>query len=232
MDVLPIRVTHIFLDVDGTLVDFQVSLQAGSEAAAAYLSEQSEALITPRALQEARQRIAPDTRAGHSELRLRIFRQILRERGIDDERIAQQALALDLAARHEALVAYDDAVAALEELRARDLKLIAATNGGGSFGRTSLPGLLHGSWTAEDAGVPKPHPDFFNRALKWFGAEARTSLMVGDRLDNDIEPAHSVGMPAILLDRYGDHETTPPPARALIHTLAELPALVVHAEAE
>ncbi|MDA1010628.1 MAG: HAD family hydrolase [Chloroflexi bacterium] len=226
MSGLPIPVSHILLDVDGTLVDFAASLRAGTEAAAASLSERAGSPITARALNEARQRLAPNGRAGYSEIRLRAFRQVLRERGVDDERAVHEALGRDMAARHEALRSYDDVVDTLATLRAQGFVLIAATNGSGALGGTSLPDLLHGAWTAQQAGVSKPHPDFFRGALAHANATPQTTLMVGDRLDNDIEPAHSIGMPTVFLDRYGDHEETPPPARALIHTLADLPALV------
>lgn len=233
MSALPILVRHIFLDVDGTLVDFVGSLNAGTAAAATTLSEAVGRTISAEAIQDAVHRLATGTggRRGHSETRLRAYRQLLRERGVDDEAIAITALERDLEARAAALRPYDDAFAVMQELRDRGFVLVAATNGNPALDRTPLQALLHHSWRAEDAGVSKPHPDFFHRALAHVGADPATSVMVGDRLDNDVEPAHSVGMPTILLDRYRDHAEVPPPARALIHTLAELPPLVEPLEA-
>jgi 5'-nucleotidase len=48
---------------------------------------------------------------------------------------------------------------------------------------------------AEERGVAKPDPALFRLALTEAGADPRDCLMVGDRLDNDIAPAASLGMP-------------------------------------
>jgi len=226
MSTLPIRVRHIFLDVDGTLLDFPASLRAGTAAAAAYLAERTGRPISPEAVHEAVRRLASNGRGGHGETRLRAFRQMLRERGVDDESAALEALQRDHDARAAALTIYDDVLDVMVELRERGFVLVAATNGQPALEQTPLHPLLHYAWKAADASVSKPHPDFFLRALAHVGASPASSLMVGDRLDNDIEPAHSVGMPTILLDRYRDHDELPPPALALIHSLAELPGLV------
>ena len=91
-------------------------------------------------------------------------------------------------------------------------------------GNGSMVAALRAATAAEPLVAGKPAPALMQDALA--RGQFRSPLVVGDRLDNDIEPAHSVGMPAILLDRYGDYTETPPPARALIHTLADLPGLV------
>ena len=81
----PFRVSHVFFDVDGTLVDFRASLGVGLIAAADYLSERSERIVTPRMLEEARGRVAASFRGTLTEVRTQSFRQVLRERGIEDE---------------------------------------------------------------------------------------------------------------------------------------------------
>ncbi len=229
MNVLPIRVTHIFLDVDGTLVDFPAALQTGIEAAATYLSGRVGSSIPAQALHDARRRLPTASRLGMAEIWRRAFHQVLRERGINDGDAALEALQLYREARDAALRVYDDVAEPLTLLRERGFILIAATNGNAALEHTPIHGLLHGRWTAEDATAPKPHPDFYLQALERTGAVPAASLMIGDRMENDIEPAHSVGMHGILLDRYGDHDEPPPPARAVIHTFADLPALVEHA---
>lgn len=46
----------------------------------------------------------------------------------------------------------------------------------------------------EEEGVHKPDPGLFRRALDRAGVGPSAALMVGDRLDNDIEPAARLGM--------------------------------------
>lgn len=52
---------------------------------------------------------------------------------------------------------------------------------------------------SEDIGVSKPDPKFFENILKKLGVHARETIMIGDRLDNDIIPAKKLGMRAILV---------------------------------
>lgn len=52
---------------------------------------------------------------------------------------------------------------------------------------------------SEDIGVSKPDPRFFGNILEKLGVHARETIMIGDRLDNDIIPAKKLGMKAILV---------------------------------
>ncbi len=45
-----------------------------------------------------------------------------------------------------------------------------------------------------DMGVSKPNPELFRRALELAGCRPEDAMMIGDRLDNDIVPAQSLGM--------------------------------------
>ncbi len=47
---------------------------------------------------------------------------------------------------------------------------------------------------SEEEGVAKPNPELFRKALERAGVEPGESLMIGDRLDNDIAPADALGM--------------------------------------
>ena len=77
----PFHVSHVFFDVDGTLVDFRASLAVGLYAAAEYLSERTDRIVTPQALQETRDRVARSFKGSLNEVRDQSFRQVLRERG-------------------------------------------------------------------------------------------------------------------------------------------------------
>lgn len=47
--------------------------------------------------------------------------------------------------------------------------------------------------------VAKPDPEMFLRALKRSGGLAESSVMIGDRLDNDIAPAKALGMKTVWI---------------------------------
>ncbi len=48
--------------------------------------------------------------------------------------------------------------------------------------------------TSDDWGVTKPNPAFFHKLIEVSGHAPHEIAYVGDRLDNDIRPAHSVGL--------------------------------------
>ncbi|AEH23927.1 2-haloalkanoic acid dehalogenase-like hydrolase [Pyrococcus yayanosii CH1] len=54
------------------------------------------------------------------------------------------------------------------------------------------------------AGVRKPHPKIFRKALKAFGVKPEEAVMVGDRLYSDIYGAKRVGMMTVWF-RYGKY---------------------------
>ena len=73
-------------------------------------------------------------------------------------------------------------------------------------------------------GVEKPAPAFFERIVAECGVGAEEIAYVGDRVDNDIEPALAAGMVAVHVRRgpWG-HLHEPPPAALAIDSLDELP---------
>lgn len=62
---------------------------------------------------------------------------------------------------------------------------------------------------SDEVGFHKPDMKIFRHALELAGADPQTSLMVGDRIDNDIRPARMAGMRTVWLDldlRYMDYQ--------------------------
>ncbi|MGW2621080.1 HAD family hydrolase [Streptomyces sp. NPDC001500] len=55
--------------------------------------------------------------------------------------------------------------------------------------------------TSDDWGASKPAPEFFDRVTKVVPAQAKEMLYVGDRVDNDIRPAHRAGLHTALVRR-------------------------------
>jgi len=72
------------------------------------------------------------------------------------------------------------------------------------------------------AGVPKPHPGIYQRALAELEVEPDEALHVGDNLRKDWEAAREVGMDAILIDRTGRYEGRTPPECNVISDLEGL----------
>jgi len=75
-------------------------------------------------------------------------------------------------------------------------------------------------------GVRKPSPAFFERLVGEAGFEPAEVAYVGDRVDNDVEPAAAAGLVAVWVRRgpwgllqRGTHRAT-----LTIDSLAELPA--------
>jgi putative hydrolase of the HAD superfamily len=74
--------------------------------------------------------------------------------------------------------------------------------------------------TSEQAMTMKPHKEIFEYAFRVTGAEAATSLMIGDALDVDILGAQQVGMDAVYFNpKKINHQENP---TFEIHSLEEL----------
>jgi HAD superfamily hydrolase (TIGR01549 family) len=86
--------------------------------------------------------------------------------------------------------------------------------------------------TSDDWGVSKPDPGFFRQMLKVTPGSADEILYVGDRLDNDIRPAASLGLRTALIRRgpWATNQWDDPDAERVptmrIDSLAELPGKI------
>lgn len=81
--------------------------------------------------------------------------------------------------------------------------------------------------TSAGWGISKPDPEFFRRVIEIAEAPASDIVYVGDRLDNDVLPAKTAGMHAVLIRRgpWGFlHAARPAAANAdrIIDSLTEL----------
>ena len=72
--------------------------------------------------------------------------------------------------------------------------------------------------------VEKPAPEFYRRMIGEAGVAAGEIAYVGDRVDNDVEPALAAGMTAVHVRRGPWGHLHEPPADAIcICSLDELP---------
>ncbi len=117
---------------------------------------------------------------------------------------------------------YDDAVAALEAVRAHGLKVGLLSNSS----RDLAEFVRHHGLTADAVltshahGKTKPHDSIFRAILELLAVEPAETTMIGDTLEEDVEGARAVGMRAVLLDREDRHPALP----GRIRDLRELPA--------
>jgi FMN phosphatase YigB (HAD superfamily) len=117
---------------------------------------------------------------------------------------------------------YADALPCLDGLRRRGLRVGAVGNT-----LTVAEDLLrdHVDLVGSSArwGVEKPAPAFFERIISECGVAAEEIAYVGDRVDNDVEPALAAGMIAVHIRRGPWGHLHEPPAAALrVSSLGEL----------
>jgi HAD superfamily hydrolase (TIGR01509 family) len=138
------------------------------------------------------------------------FNLVLTEAGVTLSDATASALA-ELHAYHEQFNLWesvpDEVLPALGALRARGFKLVVLSNANGKlrylFDRLGLSGSLDALFDSYDEGVEKPDPRFFRRALERAGAEAESTIHVGDFYHIDVAGARAAGITPALLDVAG-----------------------------
>ncbi len=100
-------------------------------------------------------------------------------------------------------VFYDDAIPALRQLQELGYRVgIVANQPDGIVEQLDAMDLrLDVLATSATYGVAKPDSRFFERIVADCGVPASEIVYVGDRLDNDILPAQSIGMRAVFIRR-------------------------------
>lgn len=222
----PFRVSHVLLDVDGTLVDFESALQHALRSTAELASEVTGTLVTPAQLGSARELVyaEPDWRRRTlREVRDESFRRVLAAAGETDVPTVQRVSAVYYETRDREMLPYEETDEVLAELGARGFTLIAGTNGNATLSQYAFRLHLEIVHQAERAGVSKPDPTFYLGALERAGAEVATTISVGDRVQNDVDGPRAVGMDSIFLDRF---DAAPDIDVPRIRTLRELPGLL------
>jgi putative hydrolase of the HAD superfamily len=125
--------------------------------------------------------------------------------------------------------AFPDAAPVLAELKARGLRVVAASNWDVSLPvgleRTGLAQWFDGAVSSAVAGAAKPDPAVFREALAVARCSAPQAFHVGDSPGGDVDGARAAGVRVALLDRHGILPE-PPAGVPKIATLAELPPLI------
>jgi HAD superfamily hydrolase (TIGR01509 family) len=141
----------------------------------------------------------------------------------------RRAMALPVHGRMKPL---PGAIELLAEIRSLGMRTVIASNTywrdadsyWEDFGHLGMAGYIDAIVTSVDAGQMKPHPAVFEMAMQRAGVPADRCVVIGNREENDIEPALSLGMWTILV-----HPDDPKPVSSRAHAVA--PDLWVCAQA-
>jgi putative hydrolase of the HAD superfamily len=151
-----------------------------------------------------------------------LYRRLLEELGVPDERLVEELFATFSAAESYRL--FDDVTAALDRLLERGYRLGLISNFEGWLEKMLMElevgHLFEISVISGVERIEKPDPAIYRLALERAGVEPRLAVHVGDSVSLDVEPARSVGMHAVLLDRVGRYDHVP---YVRIASLEELP---------
>ena len=156
-----------------------------------------------------------------------VLREALEQAGVGVGALAPGAL-------REALLAalcfrpYPEVPATLSRLRAAGHRLVVVSNWDVSLHEmlhdTGLDVLLDGAISSAQAGVAKPDPMIFRRALEFAGEPAAHALHAGDSLQYDVVGALDAGLRAALVVRAGALPVVPAGV-AILGSLTELASL-------
>ncbi len=149
----------------------------------------------------------------------------LRHLGLDDPALAGRLAAAFTEPARQAL---ERSRAVLQRLRRDGYRLGVLSNFYGNVAvlcdEAGLTPLLDIVLDSAVAGLRKPDPAFFEKALAGMAVLPTESVMVGDSLEQDIRPARALGMKTLWL-APGRRGNCPEPALAdgVLESLSELP---------
>ncbi len=139
-----------------------------------------------------------------TRVRLESLLALCREYRVDPA-IAERGTALFGHERNR-VTPYPDTLPVLRDLR-NDFTLASLTNGNADIEQTPLRNLFDARIRSIEVGHAKPHVAMFLAAGERTGIPPRETLMIGDDIARDIEPARSLGMKTALIQRTGEPAT-------------------------
>lgn len=163
-------------------------------------------------------------------------RIIFARQGLDGNSAAIKQFGLTKTPWHsEDEIPYSDVHGALAALRNKGYKLgIIANQTHGTAARLEIWGLrqfFDVIAASAEIGYSKPDKEIFEKAFELAGCVAEESVMVGDRLDNDIIPAKALGMKTVWLKsglaKHQGAELGENVADYQISSLSELPRIML-----
>lgn len=124
---------------------------------------------------------------------------------------------------HDRFKPLSGAVELLRDIRSWGMRSVIASNTywrdadsyWDDFRKLGMAEYIDGVITSVDAGHLKPHPAVFEMAMRWAGVPAEHCVVIGNREENDIDPALALGMRTILV-----HPDDPKPEASRAHAVA------------
>lgn len=201
---------HLFFDLDHTLWDFE----ANSEATLTELFETFQLSRFFNDFEDFHERYSVHNielwkqyRRGTIKkqfLNVERFRRPFSEVGFDDPQVAADFAQQYVTISPTKTKLFPDTREVLEALQAR-YKLYIITNGFlevqlKKLKNSGLESFFKRTYISDQIGVQKPHPYFFEYAIKSSHASPKESLVIGDSLEADIKGAQKAGLDHVFFN--------------------------------
>lgn len=142
-----------------------------------------------------------------------LYRRFLQELGIEDDSLVDQLYSRFSSVSSYAL--FDDAVTSMQRLTEAGYRIGLISNFEGWLDEMlvelEIGDVFETKIISGLVGIEKPDPEIYRLALKEAAVDPSAAVHVGDSPGLDVEPASSVGIHPILIDRfdrYSDHDGT------------------------
>ncbi len=137
--------------------------------------------------------------------RFEAWSRALNDMGVDDERLARTLADEFVETRTELFEHFPETAEILDELNGA-VRLVLATNGASDLQRlkfetSGLAGYFDAVLVSADIGFAKPHPVFYENAIRLANTGPEQILMVGDNIRKDIRGAQEAGIRGIWVNR-------------------------------
>ena len=139
--------------------------------------------------------------------RFESWSRALDDMSVDDKRLAQTLADDFVQIRRGLFEHFPETIAILGDLKGA-VRLVLATNGPSDLQRlkletSGLADYFDDVLVSGDIGFAKPHPHFFENALRLADAGPEQTLMVGDSLQKDVGGAQEAGIRGVWVNRNG-----------------------------
>lgn len=163
--------------------------------------------------------------------RREVWRGALDRHGVNDGAFSTEIGRAFQAERRARISAFSDSAPVLGQLVRDEYRLALVTNGASLIQREKLEGSgLAGFFdcivVSGEIGVGKPDPRIFAHVLEALKAGPGEAVMVGNRLNRDVQGAKNAGIRSVLIRRRGLSSGDGPSPDFEISSLEELPALL------
>ncbi len=124
-------------------------------------------------------------------------------------KITQKLNAIFMEEGNKNVKLFDDVIPFIQKLNSHNKKLAIITNGpsDGQWTKIKSTGLhnyIDTVFISEEIGAAKPSQRIFNIALDFLGALPKEAIMIGDNVIDDYLAAKSVGIDALLINRFNN----------------------------